>query len=185
MPHAPFDNAGRRRNADLACNNMGHHYSVSLSIFIAAQSLLAKMAGNCRVKCDRSSSRHSQYDRSIDHSIYSFLEVASECKCINLLTDRSIDWSPIICPNRSTGSVRYADTDRSWVINSHSLEWKKKIKLRSTISENWKNSIDRCTGDRMILNVRVLATTWGYRRGHLMIVWKLLKKYLCSSWRSA
>lgn len=36
-------------------------------------------------------SRHSQYDRSIDHSIYSFLEVASECKCINLLTDRSFD----------------------------------------------------------------------------------------------
>lgn len=103
---------------------------LSLSIFMAALSLLAKMTGNCRVKCDRSSwkreTRHSEYDRSIDHAIYSFLEVARECKCINLLTDRSIHWSTIICPNWSTGSVHYADTDRSWVINSHSLEAFKK-----------------------------------------------------------
>lgn len=164
MPHAPQATQNvrqcRRRNADLACNNMGQHFFLSLYFYGSPKFVgqnYRKLSSEVRsILVKERETRHSEYDRSFDHSIYSFLEVARECKCINLLTDRSIHWSTIICPNWSTGSVHYADTDRSWVINSHSLEAfkKKKLKLRTTISENWKNSIDRCTGDRMILNVR-------------------------------
>lgn len=56
MPHRQhkmFDNAGDATRILLATT--WGTTSFSLSIFMAALSLLAKMTGNCRVKCDRSS----------------------------------------------------------------------------------------------------------------------------------